>query len=102
VRDWYGSPVEQQWRGAVQYVEQQRSASEPVLVYPGFLTAPVDYYARDRVETADVLQTNAAWIVSVGDRASEIEQLVADSGYEVSERTNFASVDVWHVSRPAG
>lgn len=99
VRDWYGSLVEQDWRGAVQYVEREKAPADQLVVYPSFLTAPVDYYANGPFDTGETFTTDPAWILTVGDRASEIEEWVARSGYEVADRANFISVDVWRVNK---
>ena len=99
VRDWYGSLVEQEWRGAVEYVERERDPSEQLLVYPAFLAAPVDYYATGAFDTGDTFATDPVWIVTVADRAPEVEQWVAHSGYEITDRVNFTSVDVWRAER---
>ncbi len=99
VRDWYGSLIEQDWRAAVQHVEREKEPADQLLAYPGFLLAPVDYYASGPVDTGETFTTSPAWILTVADRAPEIEELVARSGYEVSERANFVSVETWRVEK---
>jgi hypothetical protein len=100
VRHWYGSLIEQEWRGAVEYVERVKQPSDQLLVYPNWLAAPVDYYARSSVDTSQTLTGERAWVLTVSDRAPEIEQWVAGSGYEIADRANFVSVDVWVVEKP--
>jgi mannosyltransferase len=99
VRDWYGSLVEQDWRGAVEYVERENQPADQLFVYPGWLAAPADYYAERPLETDERLAGERAWVLTVSDRAQEVEQWVAESGYEVTDRANFVSVDVWEVER---
>jgi len=102
VRDWYGSVVEQEWRGAVHYVEREKLASDQLLVYPGWLGDPVIYYASSAVDTSELPTGDRAWVITLTERAPEVEQWVAGAGYEVAERTNFVSVDVWRVAKPDG
>ncbi len=102
VRDWYGSFIEQDWRGAVRHAERERQPSEQLLVYPGWLYAPVTYYANAPPDTSETLSTDRAWVVSLTDRGPEIEAWVAGSGYEVAERSNFVSVETWRVVRRGG
>jgi mannosyltransferase len=99
VRDWYGSFIEQDWRGAVEHAERERQPSEQLLVYPGWLYAPVTYYSEEPPDTSEVLTTDRAWVVSLTDRAAEIEAWVSGSGYDVAERTSFVSVETWRVER---
>ena len=99
VRDWYGSPVAEDWRGAVEYVEREKPPAQQLLVYPSFLAAPVDYYASGPFDTGETFTTDTAWIITVADRAPEIEEWVARSGYEVADRANFINVDVWRVEK---
>jgi mannosyltransferase len=98
VRHWYDSLVEQDWRGAVRYVEREKGPADPIHVHPSFLTAPVDFYADAPVETG-ALSGERAWIVTLEDRAAEVEQLAAESGYEVAEHSNFVSVGAWRVEK---
>ena len=100
VRDWYGSLIEQDWRGAVSHVERQKQPDEQLLAYPSFLAAPVDYYTQEPVDTSDTLTSDRAWIVTVTDRAAEIEAMLAEAGYRAAERSNFVSVEVWRVEKP--
>ena len=100
VRDWYGSLIEQDWRAAVRYVEQEKTPAEQLLAYPSFLIAPVDYYASGPVDTGDSFTTSPAWVLTVADRAQEIEDWAARSGYEVTDRANFVSVEAWRVEKP--
>ena len=99
VRDWYGSLIAEDWRGAVQYVEKEKAPTHQLLVYPGVLAAPVDYYATGPIDTGERFTTDPAWIITVADRAPEIEEWVARSGYEIADRANFINVDVWRVEK---
>jgi mannosyltransferase len=99
VRDWYGSLIAEDWRGAVQYVEREKAPTHQLLVYPGFLAAPVDYYATGPIDTGERFTTDPAWIITVADRAPEIEEWVTRSGYEIADRANFINVDVWRVEK---
>jgi mannosyltransferase len=99
VRDWYGSLVEQDWRAAVQHVDRQKKPTEQLIAYPSFLLAPVDYYASGPVETEETLTTSPAWILTVADRAPEVEDLAARSGYKVADRANFVSVEAWRLEK---
>ena len=78
---------------------REKESADQLLVYPGFLAAPVDYYASGALDTSTTFATDPAWIITVADRAPEIEQWVAESGYEITDRVNFVSVDVWRVER---
>jgi mannosyltransferase len=50
--DYYASPKED-WRGAVAYMAEDSTADDAVLVYEGFVDAPLEYYLdRQRAETA--------------------------------------------------
>jgi hypothetical protein len=99
VRHWYDSLIEQDWRGAVQYVDQQKQPTDQLLAYPSFLLAPVDYYAGGPVDTGENLTTDTAWVLTVADRAPEIEDLAARSGYQVADRSNFVSVEAWKLEK---
>ena len=100
VRHWYGSFVEQDWRGAVGYVEQQKLPDEKVFVHPGWLGDPVSYYASSQPDTSDSLAGDRAWVVTLADRAPAVEEWVAASGYEVNERQSaFAGVGIWRVEK---
>jgi mannosyltransferase len=99
VRDWYGSFIEQDWRGAVALAERERQPSEQLLVYPGWLYAPVTYYAEAPPDTSEVLSTDRAWVVSLADRATEIEAWASGSGYEVAEKSSFVSVETWRLEK---
>jgi mannosyltransferase len=96
VRDWYGSLVEQDWRGAVEYVESEKKPDEHMLVHPHWLAPPVEYYAEAPPET-ETLSGQRAWVISLTERAGEIEQLAADSQYRIAGSRNFVSVHVWEV-----
>jgi hypothetical protein len=96
VRDWYGSLVEQDWRGAVEYVESEKRPEEQVLVHPHWLAPPVEYYAEAPPDT-ETLSGRRAWVISLTERAGEIEQLAADSQYRIAGSRNFVSVHVWAV-----
>jgi mannosyltransferase len=96
VRDWYGSLVEQDWRGAVEYVESEKQPEEQVLVHPHWLAPPVEYYAETPPDT-ETLSGRRAWVISLTERAGEIEQLAADSQYRIAGSRNFVSVHVWEV-----
>jgi mannosyltransferase len=100
VRDWYGSPVEQDWRGAVNQVERDKLPDEQLLVYPGWLADPAIYYAGAAVDTSEVLATDRAWAITLTERAQEIEQWAADGGYEIADRTDFGNIGVWRLQRP--
>jgi mannosyltransferase len=99
VRDWYGSLIEQDWRAAVQYADREKKPTDQLLAYPSFLLAPVDYYASGPVDNGDTLTTSTAWILTVADRAQEVEDLTARSGYQVADRANFVSVEAWRVEK---
>ena len=96
VRDWYGSLVEQDWRGAVEYVESEKRPDEQVLVHPFWLASPVEYYAEEPPDT-ETLTGRRAWVISLTERAGEVEQLAADSEYRIADSRNFVSVNVWEV-----
>jgi mannosyltransferase len=96
VRDWYDSLVEQDWRGAVEYVESEKQPEEQVLVHPYWLAPPVEYYAEEPPDT-ETLSGRRAWVISLTERAGEIEQLAADSQYRIADSRNFVSVHVWEV-----
>jgi mannosyltransferase len=102
VRDWYGSFIEQDWRGAVEHAERRRAPSEQLLVYPGWLYAPVTYYADDPPDTSEELSSDRAWVVSLADRAGEIEAWAAGSGYDVAARSSFVSVETWRLEKRDG
>jgi uncharacterized membrane protein len=99
VSDWYHSLVEQDWRAAVRYVDEQRTPADQLLAYPSFLLAPVDYYEDGPVDTGGTLTASTAWILTVADRAPEIEDLAAQSGYQVADRANFVSVEAWRLDK---
>jgi mannosyltransferase len=96
VRDWYDSLVEQDWRGAVEYVEDAKEPEEQVLAHPNWLAPAVEYYAEEPPDT-ETLSGRRAWVISLTERAAEVEQLAADSQYRIADSRNFVSVHVWEV-----
>jgi len=99
VRDWYRSPVPENWRGAVAYAEQGRQPDERILVYPSFMAAPVVYYGGPEIDTSQQLTGDRARVVAYVQDAPAIEEWLSNSGYQAVARTNFGAVDVWQVAR---
>jgi mannosyltransferase len=100
VRDWYGSLVEQDWRGAVQYVEREKQPQDQVFVHPHWLAPSVDYYTESPADTGQ-LSAERAWVISLTDRTADVEQLAAESQYRIAGSVNFVSVQVWRVENPS-
>lgn len=99
VDHWYESLVEQDWRGAVAYVEARKQPGEPLVVHPDWLSPSVEFYAAEEPARSS-LSGSRAWVVSLTERAPEVEQLAADSQYAIAESRNFVSVQVWRVEKP--
>ena len=99
VDHWYESLVEQDWRGAVAYVEARKQPGEPLVVHPDWLSPSVEFYAAEEPARGS-LSGSQAWVVSLAERAPEVEQLAADSKYAIAESRNFVSVQVWRVVKP--
>jgi mannosyltransferase len=98
VRDWYDSLVEQDWRGAVAYVEREKQPQEQLLVHPDWLSSPVEYYAETPPATGE-LTGDPAWVISLTDRSTDVEQLAAGSQYRIADAVNFVSVQVWRMEK---
>ena len=99
VRDWYREGFGQDWRGAVHYVEHTKRSDDQLLVYPGWLAAPVSYYANSEVETSEAPIADRAWVVTFYDRVAEAESWAAEAGYSVEDRVSFGQISVFLLTR---
>ena len=99
VRDWYREGFGQDWRGAVQYVEHTKRSNDQLLVYPGWLAAPVSYYANSDVDPSEAPIADRAWVVTFYDRVAEAESWAAEAGYSVADRLSFGQISVFLLTR---
>ncbi len=99
VRDWYRAPYGQDWRGAVHYVERTKRSDDQLLPYPGWLAAPVTYYASSEVDTSEVPVADRAWVVTNVDGVAEAESWAAEAGYSVASRRTFGEISIFLLTR---
>ena len=99
VRNWYREGYGQDWRGAVHYVEHAKRSNDQLLAYPGWLAAPVSYYANSDVETSEAPIADRAWVVTFYDRVAEAESWAAEAGYSVADRLSFGQISVFLLTR---
>jgi mannosyltransferase len=102
VRDWYRSPVTENWRGAVAYAMRAHPA-EQMLVYPGWMGDPAVYYAGSAADLSETFTRDRARVIALVNDAQAVQDWLSSAGYRVVDRTNFGAIDVWRVSRaPTG
>jgi mannosyltransferase len=99
VRDWYREPYGQDWRGAVHHVEHAKRSDDQLLVYPGWLSEPVVYYANSDVDTGEEPTANRAWVVTFFDRVAEAESWAGEAGYSVADRLSFGQIYVFLITQ---
>jgi hypothetical protein len=99
VHDWYGSPVSENWRGAVAYAKDGTTSGEQMLVYPGWMGDPAVYYARSEVDLTERFKRDRARVVALVQDESMVRDWVIGGGYQIVDRRNFGSIDVWRVQR---
>jgi mannosyltransferase len=98
VRDWYRSPVAEDWRGAVAYAVRGHPR-EQVLVYPGWMGDPAVYYAGSAVDLSERLAGNRARVIALVDDDQAVQEWLSSAGYGIVDRTSFGGIVVWRVSR---
>jgi len=99
VRDWYHSPIPEDWRGAVAHATVVGHPGEQILVYPSFMGDPAVYYARSSIDLSERLSDDRAQVIAISQDAPAVEQWVSSGGYRIIDRTRFGSIDVWRVAR---
>jgi mannosyltransferase len=99
VRDWYRAPYPEDWRGAVQYVDRTKQPDEQLLVYPGWLSAPVVHYTSSNVDTSETPTAERAWVVTYVDRVGEAQGWLDEAGYSVEKTLNFGQVYVLQLAK---
>ena len=100
VRDWYRSPIPEDWRGAVAHAEGGGHPGEQILVYPSFMGDPAVYYAGSAIDLSEHLSENRARVIAISQDAPAVEEWVSSAGYRIIDRTSFGAIDVWRVARP--
>ena len=99
VRDWYRSPIPEDWRGAVGHALETGHPGEQILVYPSFMGDPAVYYARSAIDLSESLTDDRAQVIAIGADRSKVEEWLSTSGYQVLDRVSFSGIDVWRVQR---
>lgn len=92
VRDWYRAPYGEDWRSGVLYVEQTKRPGDQLLAYPGWLSAPVAYYANSPVDTSEQPTADRVWVVTFNDRVSEAQNWAAEAGYTAWNERVFGEI----------
>jgi uncharacterized membrane protein len=99
VRDWYRSPVTENWRAAVADAEHGSRPDDQILVYPSFMGDPAVYYGGARIDLSQQLTGDGARVIALYQDAPAVQDWFSGAGYRVVDRTNFGSIDVWRVAR---
>jgi hypothetical protein len=85
-RDFYDSPPNEDWRGAVNFVATHSERGDLLLIYPDWERAPVDYYCGRHTQPvyfrviADRLNTLNPTTDASGDKAGTLRSLLAAHG----------------------
>ena len=72
---------------------------DQLLVYPGWLSAPVVHYTKSYVDTSEAPKAERAWVVTFVDRVGEAEGWISESGYSIEETRNFGEIYVMRLAK---
>jgi len=90
---YYSAGPLEDWRGTVQLVASRSQLTDPLVIYPGFCSTAVEYYAS-RLRHPETFPARLLTEPSGRRKAENIERLLASSGIGVGGR-------IWFVVRSA-